>query len=63
MFSNTYIDQFGIVALTQVVQHGGVVQIRQVGHVFHFLKLGRIDRMTLLFLERLFLMFWSGRSY
>lgn len=51
----TYVNQFVVVALLQIVQHGRVVQVSQIGHVFDFLEFRRIDRMANVFLERLLL--------
>ena len=39
---NTYIDEFGLVAGAEVVQHAGLVEVGQVGHVLTLLVLGRV---------------------
>ena len=51
------VDKLGLVPGFQVVEDGGVIEEGQVGHVVTLLKLGRVDRPTLLRLERLFLYF------
>ncbi len=52
---DTYIDELGVVALSQIVQDGRVVEVSQIGHVFNFFEFRRIDRKALVFLEMLFL--------
>lgn len=48
----TYVNQFGVVALLEIVQNGRVVQVSQIGHVLDALELWRIHRVALVFLER-----------
>jgi len=50
------VDQLGLESHLQVVEHRGVVQEGQVGHVFAFLKLGRVHLANLGGLEHFFLM-------
>ena len=52
---SAYIDQFGLVARSQVVKDRCFVEIGQVGHILAFLKLGRVDLLDLLPLEDLLL--------
>ena len=52
------VDQLNEVALLQVVEHRGVVEVGQVGHVLAFLVLGRVHLGDLLLLEVLLL--WVG---
>ena len=60
-FRNIYIDQLVDVSGVKVVEDGGLVEVRQVGHVFAFLKLGRIDLLNLiLFQDPFLLLIWSG---
>ena len=53
---STYVNQSGVVALLEIVQYCGVVQVSQIGHVFDAFEFRRIDRVAMLFLER-FLLF------
>lgn len=47
----TYVDQLGVVTLSQVVQDRWIVQECQVGHVLRFLILGRVHLVHLVLLE------------
>lgn len=47
----TYIDKLGIVALLKIVEHRGIVEIGEVGHVLTLFILGWIDLLQLVFLE------------
>jgi len=38
----TYVDQFGVVTLLQIVQHRRLVQVGQVCHIFGFLEFRRV---------------------
>ena len=51
----THVDELGVVALLQVVQHRSVVQVGQVGHVLALLKLGRVHLLQRRLLELLLL--------
>lgn len=39
---STYVDQFGVVTLLEIVQHRRLVQVGQVGHIFGFLEFRRV---------------------
>ena len=47
---NTYVDKLGLITLAQVMQHGSVIKICQVGHIISLLILGRIDLTDKVFL-------------
>ena len=47
-----YVDEQGGVSRAEVVQHGGVVEEGQVGHVLGLLELGRIHLQHQLLLQR-----------
>jgi hypothetical protein len=49
------VDELVDVADPQVPQHGGVVQVGQVGHVVAAVELGRVDLPHLVLLEHLLL--------
>ena len=49
------VDELGLEADLQVVEHRGIIQVSQVGHVLALLKLGRIDLTKFLRLENFFL--------
>jgi len=51
----THVDVAASVARTQVVQHGSLVQVGQVGHVLNLLELGRIHLLNRIFLNRFLL--------
>ena len=51
----THIDELDEVALLEVVEHGGVVEVGQVGHVLALLILGRVHLLHLLLLNALLL--------
>ena len=38
----THVDEAGVVSLPEVVQHAGLVEVRETSHVLDLLKLGRI---------------------
>ena len=42
MPEGTHVDHPGCVTLFEVVQHGGLVQMRHHGHVLDLVKLGRV---------------------
>lgn len=48
---NTYVDKLGLITLAQVMQHGCVIKVCQVGHIISLLILGRIDLTDKVFLE------------
>ncbi len=49
------------VSSVKVVEDGGLVEVRQVGHVLALLKLGRIDLLNLILFQDTFLfLIWSG---
>ena len=50
--TETYVDQVGQVALTQVAQHGRLVQLRQCGHVLAFVVLGWVLRLHVVLDDR-----------
>lgn len=54
---DTYIDEFGIVPLPQIVEDGGVVEEGEIGHVLAFLVLGWIHLSHQILLVGLFLVF------
>lgn len=43
----THVDQPRVVSFSEVVQHGGFIQARQVGHVLHFTEARRIHPLHL----------------
>lgn len=47
----TYVDQFAVVTLLEVVQHRRLVQVGQVGHVFGFLEFRRVHLGQLVLAE------------
>lgn len=47
----TYVNKLMVVTLLQVIQHRGVVQVCQVGHILAFLVLGRVHLSHKIFLE------------
>jgi hypothetical protein len=49
------VDELGFVTDLQVVEDRGIIQEGQVGHVFTFLKLGRVDLPNLLRWKNFFL--------
>lgn len=51
----TYVDEPGVVSLSEIVEDGGVVEESEVGHVLAFLVLGRIHLGNQVLLERLVL--------
>ena len=55
LFLATYVDEFGVITLLEVVQNTRFVQVRQVGHVFDFFELWRVHLVALIFLQFLFL--------
>ena len=50
------VNELALIARLEVPQHGWFVEIGQVGHVLALFKLGWIDLMDLLALQRLFLL-------
>ena len=48
-----YVDQFGDVSRLEVVKHGRLVEVREVGHVLAPLKLGWVDLLHLILLQYL----------
>ena len=59
-FSETHVDELSVVALLQVVEDRGIVQIGQVRHVLDLLILGRVDLSDLVLLKVLFL--WGAEG-
>lgn len=37
------IDQIGLISHMQIVDHRGLVQVRQLGHIIRFVELRRVD--------------------
>ncbi len=52
---STHVDKSGDVARLEVVQHCCLVEVGQVRHVVHLLKLGRIHRLDVVFFHSLLL--------
>jgi hypothetical protein len=50
-FIKTYVDKLVKVTLSQVMKNRGIVKISQVGHVFAFFVLGRVDLSNKIFLD------------
>ena len=48
-----HVDQFGDVSRLEIVKHGRLVEVREVGHVLAPLKLGRVDLLHLILLQYL----------
>ena len=57
------VDQLGLVPGFQVVKDRSIIEKGQVGHVIAFLKLGWIDRASLLRLEGLFLFLITKKNF
>lgn len=49
VISSTYIDHIVYVSLPKIVQDRGIVQVRQISHIFGLFKLGRIHLLQKVF--------------
>lgn len=47
----THVNQFVEISLAQIMQHRGIVQICQIGHIFSFFVFGRIHLAHQVLLE------------
>lgn len=44
----TNIDQIRLISRVEIVYHGGLVQMCQLGHIVGFVELGRVDLVDLI---------------
>ena len=53
--SSTYVNHVGEVTLSEVVQDACLIEVTEVSHVFHAIKLGRVHLFRLVHVNRGFL--------
>jgi hypothetical protein len=52
----TYVNEFMVISLLEIMQHRSIIKVCQVGHILAFFILGGVDLGYLLLLEVLLLM-------